>query len=65
MRRRLAQEAPIVSVRDLAGGEQKFIHPDEMHRLFVVLSGVAAHQEPSRGDTDERGNVLFASARSK
>jgi hypothetical protein len=43
----------------LAGGEQKFINPDAMHRLFVVLPGITAHEEPARRDADERGNVFF------
>ena len=49
----------VIGVRDLVSGEQKFVNPDAMHWLFVVLSGVAAHQEPSCGNADERGNVIL------
>jgi hypothetical protein len=31
-----------------------------MYRLFVVLSAVAAHQEPSCGNANERGNAILA-----
>jgi hypothetical protein len=57
----VAEEAPVIGIGDLAGGEQKFVNPDAMRRLFVVLSGVAAHEEPSRGNADERGNAFFRS----
>src|SRR5208282_5743862 len=64
-RRRVAQEAPVVGVGDLAGGEQKLVNPDTMHGLFVVLSRVAAHEEPSRRDGDQGGKVFFRSRSGK
>ena len=54
----LPQKMPVVGIGDLARGEQKFVNPDAMYGLFVLLPGIATHEEPSRGDADERGNVF-------
>src|SRR4030088_1266187 len=48
-RRDVVQEAPVVGVGDLTGGEQKLVNPDAVYGLLVVLSSVAAHEERSRG----------------
>jgi hypothetical protein len=57
----VAQEALVLGVGYLMRGEEEFIGPDPMHRLLVVLSGVAAHEEPSGRDGDESGNTFFGS----
>src|ERR1700739_1593851 len=61
LKSRGAEEALIFGVGHLAGGEQICIHPDAVHRLLVVLTRVASHEEPACRNSNERGNKFAGS----
>ena len=54
----VAQKAGVLDVRDLAGGEEKFVNPDAVYGFFVVLAGVTAHEEPAGWDGNEVGGDI-------
>src|SRR5271168_358550 len=47
---RCSQKSRVLRVRHLAFRHLKRIHPNLMHRPFVLLPGVAPHQEPPLGN---------------
>src|SRR5208282_3095649 len=57
----VAQEAVVVGIGYLESGQLEFVYPHAMDRLFVVLSGFAAHEEPAGGDADSWWSVELTS----
>src|SRR5208283_5616505 len=49
------EEATVLLIRDLKDSKLECIHPDAMHRLFIIASNFAAHPEPTLWDPHHRG----------
>src|SRR5215510_4519682 len=50
-----SQETGILPIRHRKFADRKGIYPDPMHRLLILLSGAAAHQEVAGWDDTQLG----------
>ena len=56
------KELAILGIRHLAGGHFEGIHPNTMHRSFVILARIAAHQERAGRNPDHTRGCKFRRA---
>src|ERR1700687_1473103 len=49
------KEAGVLLVRDLINSKFECIHPNAMHRLFIIAPDFAAHPEPALWDAHHHG----------
>src|SRR5215471_2420448 len=52
---RRSKEAAVLLIRDLINSEVESIHPNPMHRSFIIAPDFAAHPEPALGDAHHHG----------
>jgi hypothetical protein len=46
------KKAGVLLVRDLVSSKLEGVHPDAMHRLFIIAADFAAHPEPTLWDAN-------------
>src|ERR1700704_98934 len=56
---RVAKKAEVVSVGNLAGGEEEVVHPYSVDWLLIVLADIRAHPEGAGRDREEDREETF------